>query len=333
MAIPAQTDIPAAKSPLDTISDESVETESNCKYYDAKLLREADVMCDYAMANGLAVPATLLKNRAILVAKAKDGLTVDEIGELASIHQQVNRIVAPATPQALLLMETERQKSNMFSFIGVVPIIRHIMLVSVLFLISFILIGQLEVVDDKNLQRGILGSSGWEAVAVLGYLVSCAGLGACFTSLYRLNNYISDATYDPRYDSTYWASILLGVIAGLFISELLHATFFAGSENGSDSVTSLGKPALALLGGFSANMVYKILQRMVDSIESLFKGDQKSMAKANRNMDLSQLKQKQDEIHMNVASRLLSLDELMKSDPNGARSEIRSAIDDLLVKK
>jgi hypothetical protein len=129
-----------------------------------------------------------------------------------------------------------------------------------------------------------LYNNGWEALAILTYLICCAGLGACFTSLHCLNNFVSKATYDPRYDSTYGSSILLGIIAGVFISELLFDVLF--DEAGAD----LGKPALALLGGFSANMVYRILQRLVESAESLLKGDQSAINQADQAAKVSELK-------------------------------------------
>ena len=50
----------------------------------------------------------------------------------------------------------------------------------------------------------------------------------------------------------------------------------------ASTVVNMGKPTLALLGGFSANMVYKVLQRIVDTIESLFKGDQQAVFEAQR---------------------------------------------------
>ena len=76
---------------------------------------------------------------------------------------------------------------------------------------------------------------------------------------------MSRAPYDPRFDSTYWSALILGVIAGGFISELLYEVLFLLDESESaksvaaSTVVNMGKHALALLGGFSANMVYKVL--------------------------------------------------------------------------
>ena len=126
------------------------------------------------------------------------------------------------------------------------------------------------------------------------------------------------------------------LIAGLFISELLYATLFnlqgEAGDNGSTTVADLGKPALALLGGFSANMVYKMLQRIVESIESLFKGDAKDAIKARRAQELGDLKQKQDESQMALAGRLVLLTDKMETEPEKARMEMRQAINELLKK-
>ena len=89
-------------------------------------------------------------------------------------------------------------------------------------------------------------------------------------------------------DSMYWSALILGVIAGVFISELLNDALFTLEQSekshagAAGSVVNMGKPALALLGGVSANKVYKVLQRIVDTIESLFKGDQQAALEEQR---------------------------------------------------
>lgn len=239
-----------------------------------KVAAEVEAMCHYATANGLKVPAKLVSDTLRLIDQAPGDAVDEDADRLSELHHRFCDIVAPAKPQTLLLLLEQKRESPLLAVIGAVPIVRHIMLTSVLFLFMFVIVGQLEIINSQNLLQGILNTDGWVTIAVLGYLMSCAGLGACFSTLYRLNNYLSKATYDSRFDSTYWTSILLGVIAGIFISELLAPTL---ATPGSDTIDNLGKPALALVGGFSANMVYKVLQRVVDTIESLFKGDQRAI--------------------------------------------------------
>jgi hypothetical protein len=313
----------------------SISTIDNPSVFrDDNLVEQINVMVEFAAGNGYDVPPSLLKKRAMLAGKDQLGFDELELEELATIHQQLNRIVAPATPQALLLLANERERGAILSSIALIPIVRHIIMVSLFFLTMFIVIGQMEMVNQKNLTAGILGNQGLVAIVILFYLVSCAGLGACFTSLYRLKEFLTESNFDPRYNSTYWASILLGVIAGLFISELLYTTLVSATtpDGSPNTITNMGKPALALLGGFSANMVYKMLQRIVDSVESLFRGDRNAIGKAQHAKGLAELQNKQDEIQMDLANRLLVLNNLLDSDPEKAKSVMQATIKDLLKK-
>ena len=54
-----------------------------------------------------------------------------------------------------------------------------------------------------------------------------------------------------------------GLIAGIVLPELIPVQ---GDQ-------ALSRPLLALLGGFSASVVYRLLSRLVDTLESLFQGD------------------------------------------------------------
>jgi hypothetical protein len=303
------------------------------------LALESKNMCKYALSNGYEVPSTSVKRLSALTSFNTNALTEDNIAELAEIHQQLSRIIAPATPQAVVLQSSNGGRRGLLDFFGAVPIVREIMLVSMLFLVAFIVIGQLEVINEVSLKKGVLDQSGWQAIAVMSYLICCAGLGACFTALYRLNSFVAKTTYDPRYDSTYWASILLGVIAGIFISELLFHLMFSAQGQASAAGASplpshnMGKPVLALLGGFSANMVYKVLQRLVDSMESLVKGDPSDINQAKRETDMHQLKSLKKEMHMDVANRLVALKTKLNQDPEQAQDQLHLAINDLLSKK
>ena len=95
------------------------------------------------------------------------------------------------------------------------------------------------------------------------------GVSALFTA-YR---YISEGTYDPKYESTYWLRFILGLMAGL----LLPALIPIGGQAGDSTLT---KPLLALLGGFSAAMLYRVLERLVNTVESLVQADSRELRTA-----------------------------------------------------
>ena len=48
--------------------------------------------------------------------------------------------------------------------LGAVPILRYMMLATLVFLISFVVVGQLDAVNHENLQVGLLHLHGLEAV-------------------------------------------------------------------------------------------------------------------------------------------------------------------------
>src|SRR5438270_13746307 len=97
------------------------------------------------------------------------------------------------------------------------------------------------------------------------HLISAAGLGACFYALFKARRFITNGTYDPKYEPTYWVRFILGITAGTLLALLIPVGGSAGS-------VELTKPLLALLGGFSAEAVYRILLRMVETLETLVQG-------------------------------------------------------------
>ncbi len=81
-------------------------------------------------------------------------------------------------------------------------------------------------------------------------------------------------TYVQRHNSSYWTRIALGLTAGLMLAELIPIQDVASGG------PLMGKPLLALLGGFSASLVYRVLAKLVDTVESLFTGDPRDRAAA-----------------------------------------------------
>lgn len=98
------------------------------------------------------------------------------------------------------------------------------------------------------------------------FLVSAAGLGACFAILYRIGREVARATYDLRQGFSVLVDLVLGLVAGVILSQLVPV----GSVG---KLGTLTKPTLALLGGFSAKLVFNILTRIVQAVESLFSPD------------------------------------------------------------
>jgi hypothetical protein len=138
------------------------------------------------------------------------------------------------------------------------------MLIAVIILLGlFIGLASTHWVNTKS--GDILNSHGWSTLVNELFFLAAGGIGAAFAALFRAYTYISDGTYDPKYESSYWIRFILGMMAGV----LLPALVPIGSGS---SANGLSRPILALIGGFSAALVYTILQRLVDVVASLFQG-------------------------------------------------------------
>lgn len=289
------------------------------------LKQEAQAMCQYGLSHGHDVPPDAVMRLSAISALSEGQLNDANIKELAQIHQKLATIIEPATPQAVVIM---KNKTGLGKFLGAVPLARRIIYTSLLFLAIFISVGQMSIINHDTIVQGILNLSGWSATFVIIYLIACSGLGACFAALHKLNRYIGNATYDPRYDSTYWTSIILGIIAGVFLSELLSEKLMDLSNT-----PGLGKPALAVLAGFSASMVNKILQRMVDSVESLFKGEQRDIEAAQAKAEQAKKKEADKRLNMDVARNLVDLETQFKNNPEQAQQALSEIISKLLDKR
>ena len=67
------------------------------------------------------------------------------------------------------------------------------------------------------------------------------------------------------------ALIVLGVIAGLLLSEIIVVP-----EGSTDSVNLFDKSVLALLGGFSSDAIFTILQSIIERVKAVFATDSNS---------------------------------------------------------
>jgi len=103
-----------------------------------------------------------------------------------------------------------------------------------------------------------------------------AALGAVFYVLFTVHEYVKNRTFDPQYNSLYLIRFVLGIIAGLILANVMAAPALSKNE----TVGSLGPVVIALLGGFSTEAVYQILQRLVDVMVAAVRGDNSDAAKA-----------------------------------------------------
>jgi hypothetical protein len=232
-----------------------------------QVCRACEAMLRYAFASGLPVPETV----ADVVNRAGSPDHAPDIRQLTRAHNELVRIVAPATPRTILIVAEGRQSA--LSMLGPVRLVRQMLVVVIVLLALFLLLASSQ---DVNESGGDFFHSSGVPVLVNGlfYLVA-GGLGAAFSALFTAQRYIKDGIYDPKYESTYWLRFILGLMAGLLLPALVPLA-------GDGEAGAVTRPLLALLGGFSASVLYRVLERLVSTVETLVRTDPRQLRSAEQ---------------------------------------------------
>lgn len=274
--------------------------------------RECLAMARHALATGKKLPPQIVCLASQSEAGQGDAAPVTELDleRLAAAHAQLASIVAPAAPHSILLLEEERQKQPLLAFLGPVPLIRRMSVAAIVALVAFLGTSLSEQVNAENALKSLFDLNGVELFLNQLFRLSAAALGACFAALFQASRYVADGTYDPKFEATYWTRFVLGLIAGTMLAELVDfkATGVVdASAAGSGQFADIAKPLLALVGGFSAAVVYRILSRIVDAIESLVRGDTRDIVAAREATVVAQQNEATARQNIRVASQLTAL--------------------------
>lgn len=264
-----------------------------------QLLDECKAMSNYAFSQGMQVPPNLMKllesytrhseeKEVDSMSEGKPPFSPEESAkraqQLTFLHNKLSSIISPAKPGTVLLMEQEVAKKSPFLFLGRVPFIRRMMFTAIFSLLALIVISMSSNINNKAIVLSIFENSGESLLLVQMLFLAAAALGASFTALFTANKYIVEGTFDPKYETSYWIRFVVGLISGIVLTQLIPlggletaieqspivkgdgASATTGSPPGS--MAGMIKITLALLGGFSANLVYSILNRLVETIRS-----------------------------------------------------------------
>jgi hypothetical protein len=290
-----------------------------------QMLEQCQAMARHALSSGLEVPATLLQTIEAFESAPPQGDSAEgddrsaaSLERLAVAHQRLTSIVAPATPRAITLLMEEAAKGGLARFFGAVPLVRQLMLAALVFLVLLVALSTSEatsfVPGSEGNQWSIFTSSGLPLLIRLTFLMSAAGLGACFAALFRANRFIVNGTYDPKYAESYWIRLLLGLIAGIVLCELIPV--------GDDpTLQGVGKPSLALLGGFSGHTLYRILERLVLSIESVVRGDSRDVQEAESRAAQAQANQLAAQHRVALMAKLVCIRQQLDEKDGAAKAK------------
>jgi hypothetical protein len=261
-----------------------------------QLLREVEAMACFAMGAGLGVPPDILVSIETALeprpANAAPRPKQEQLGwdkpgaappapatddspapgeRLAAAHLALTKLVAPAMPGTLVLLHEQRLTHGFTYSFGAVPLARRMLLLGLLSLALLLGIALSSRVNAENLSRGLLASQGLNLCAIEIFLAAAALVGATLANLKRLEPFISACTYDPRYESSYWIRLVMGLISGIILSQFI-STGALNNAAGNKDALNVSEPLLALLGGFSGELVHNILAHFIMVISNLFGG-------------------------------------------------------------
>lgn len=188
----------------------------------------------------------------------------DKISDLINAHNILIKNIAPATPNSIAYLNVVSKDDQKKSLFKKLPIIRNLIILAVVFLAIFIGTSLSDEVNTLSLSKGILSNSGKSLLLNILFLCAISGLGVMFFLLKSISEGIKNATLLPEQSIYYVALIILGIISGLILSEIV------SSYNDKGELSIFNNAVLALIGGFSSDAIFSILQGIINKIKSIF---------------------------------------------------------------
>jgi hypothetical protein len=248
-------------------------TPRNSEVKDA-LLEQCEAMSIDALESGTPVPVDSLN----VVEEALNEPDSVNLAALLAAHENLSALIAPALPVAITLVHRDSKLHPRLSVFGPVPMVRVLLGIGIASLFGLIAVSMSPEVNDANLSKDMLQNSGLTLLICELFLTFAALVGSSFAAIFRVADDVLKHIYDPRQDGLVWAQMALGAISGTVISQLIFHLLERGPElsaHSSSSATApiFEQPILALLGGFSAPLVHRILTRLLAAAEAVFGSD------------------------------------------------------------
>lgn len=297
-----------------------------------QLVREACSMVRHLVTNGTRVPAQLVKSADQFEAASAQGRHVD-MAALASVHERLSRLVAPAKPGTLYLLDDRFHQAGQSS-LGPVRLVRDLVRVAMACVAVFIILSVVAIAEAHP-SVALFGSDmpAVEIILERVFWLAAAGIGASFAMLFQLNDQILNRTFDPDENASYWVKFFLGVVAGFILVALVPVEGTTTPPGGTEtSAQVLGPPTIALLGGFSASAVYRILTRMVEALESIFSGGAKEQVLSAEKAAVTRAAEETSQARMAVAGQLVDIQQRLAAGmpADEASARLRQVVSGLM---
>lgn len=218
-----------------------------------KLKYDCDIMLDYAIKRGIPLPKDIALDNSDLSNE-----------EMIANYNELTSTILPATVESIVYIKTHVFSNKTDHKWHSPPGYSKSFIISIIALLVVIGTSLFPFVNDENLSKGLLDSSGTTLLFHLIFICSAALLGVMFFFLKSINDKIKSYTLTKIDVLELNSTILVGVISGFLISEVFSSIFMA-QINESIVVT---KMTLAILGGFASDAIFSILQGIVHKMKS-----------------------------------------------------------------
>ncbi|WP_298313911.1 hypothetical protein [uncultured Aquimarina sp.] len=246
-----------SKTPVETtktISQKSEIVPGISKEIIDELSNEINNMLSFAIYNGITINTevnTLIQN--------------SSVDDLINAHNLLCKNIAPATPKSIEYTKKLYRQGKEKTLFSTLPLVRNLIFLSLFFLAAFIITGLSPDVNNDSLDKGIMDNQGVPLLLNLGFLTAISGLGVLFYLLKSVSVAVKNGTLVPEDTIYYIALIVLGIIAGLISSEII--SFY---QKDAQDINLFNKGLMALIGGFSSDAIFSILQGIIDRIKTIF---------------------------------------------------------------
>jgi len=218
-----------------------------------ELKNEINAMLSFALNNGLTLNTDI-----------NELLESTSLNDLLTVHGLLSKNVLPATPKSIQYLNIINKEGVQETSYNKLPLVRNLIILSLFFLTAFIATALSPDVTNDSLDKGIMVNNGIPLLLNLTFLCSISGLGVSFYLLKTVSTAIQKGTLVPEDAIYYTALIFLGVIAGIILSEIISL------YTASNGVNLMNKSILALIGGFSSDAIFSILQSLITKVKQLF---------------------------------------------------------------
>lgn len=218
------------------------------------LKNDYDLMLDYAVKKGIRLPKQIILDNSDL---GND--------EIVTFYNDLAGAIEPATVDSINFINNNIFYKNDYKHWYQIHGYSRSLIIGLFALISVICVSLSEKVNNESLSESVLDCSGIELLFILIFICSSSLLGVMFYVLKTMNQKIKSYTLTQGDILVLNSTILIGVISGFLFSEV-----FSGFIDSTEFSMEITKMTLAVLGGFSSDTLFSILQDVLKKMKNLF---------------------------------------------------------------